>query len=63
MKLRPELLNVVCNMDILLHSEGKRTGWKNKRERERGGEGRREGEKRKNNKWEEMGEGGGRRRK
>lgn len=35
MKLRPELLNVVCNMDILSHSEGKRKRDRRKGERER----------------------------
>lgn len=35
MKLRPELLNVVCNMDILSHSEGKRKRDRRKGERKR----------------------------
>ena len=42
MKLRPELLNVVCNMDILSHSEGKRKRDRRKGERERERERKRE---------------------
>ena len=58
MKLRPELLNVVCNMDILSHSEGKRKRDRRKGERERERERKRE-RKGKNNKWKSGGGRGG----